>query len=397
MLPKLLPSKIHEGALFGRAVALLGNTAMIGARGDNDTGSAYVFQRKGKVWVQAKNPITPPLRNNSDNSDNIGATFGNAISLWGDTALIGAPGIPVGPKEFRHGKAYIYRRERDRWLLDIELSSGYGGPFGDHFGACVALRGNTALIGAQDARPIGELADGLAYIFERTNGQWHKTVLGRPGNDGMGPGAGFGISVALSADVAMVGAWNETVNGRTGAGAAYTFRRKGVGQWKFENRIVLPLPIENDLFGRTVAIEDRTALVGAYWRNEKRGAVYVLENDGSGNWTFKEELPLPPPVLAKGDFFGVSVALAGEHAVVGAFQGNEVDCLVSGGSGKVYVFKKTKAGWTQRAVVGEWRCDGFGISVAIADRTVLIGAFRYDGYNSGIQTDSGAVYVMQID
>ncbi|MDC3960908.1 FG-GAP repeat protein [Polyangium jinanense] len=82
---KLLPSDGAVEDSFGISVALLGDTALVGAWGDSDqgiySGSAYVFVRSGAVWAQQAK-LLPSDGAASD-------LFGGSVALSGDTALVG--------------------------------------------------------------------------------------------------------------------------------------------------------------------------------------------------------------------------------------------------------------------------------------------------------------------
>jgi hypothetical protein len=154
---KLLASDGETADMFGCSVSIDGNTALIGASGDDDnevnSGSAYVFTRTGTTWTQQQKLLTFD-----------GATFddfGLSVSLDGDTALIGAPGY--GP-----GSAYIFTHTGTTWTQQAKLLASDGSASGG-FGFSVSLSGDTALIGAN-------VHNGSAYVFNRT-GKDRKSVV----------------------------------------------------------------------------------------------------------------------------------------------------------------------------------------------------------------------------
>lgn len=148
------------GDRFGRAVAVSGDTVLIGAPFDGDhgvqSGSAYVFTRDGSgAWFEraelvASNAASAHL-------------FGSAVALHGATALVGAPGDEPG------GSAYLYRRtavgtwSEQRRLLASDRETG------DEFGAAVALRGDIAVVGARND-DVDDLEIGSAYVYRRAAG-----------------------------------------------------------------------------------------------------------------------------------------------------------------------------------------------------------------------------------
>ena len=138
---KLLASDGAAGDRFG-IVSLSGDTALIGAHYDDDngidSGSAYVFTRTGTTWTQQAKLLA------SDGA--AGDHFGASVSLDGDTALIGAHRMMT--TELDSGSAYVFTRTGTTWTQQAKLLASDGAA-GDWFGATVSLYGDTALIGAQ--------------------------------------------------------------------------------------------------------------------------------------------------------------------------------------------------------------------------------------------------------
>ena len=141
-----------------------------------------------------------------------------------------------------------------------------------------------------------------------------------------------------------------------------------------------------DCFGISTALYGDTALIGA-WKGDSEvwhsGSVYVFTRDVSGTWTQQAEL-----VAADGttdDDFGSSVSLDGDTALIGAWYDDDN----GDSSGSAYVFTRDVSGtWTQQAKLvaadgAPW--DNFGESVALDGNTALIGAYRDDDKGS----DSG--------
>jgi hypothetical protein len=144
--------------LFGVAVALTGDTAVVGAPGDNienfGPGMAYVFRRDGDTWVEQA------LLQDPDGAERDG--FGGAVALAGDAAVVGAPGHEETGDA---GKARVFVRSGGAWTLQATLR--HGAPeVNDRFGAAVGLAGSTAVVGA----PGDDLADavdaGSATVYD---------------------------------------------------------------------------------------------------------------------------------------------------------------------------------------------------------------------------------------
>lgn len=281
------------------ALALSGNTALVGdACTNNFTGAMYVFVRNGTSWTQQAE-----LRASDGAPD---ASFGNTVALSGDTALIGAPGPLFGyPASGVREAAYVFVRRGTTWSQQTELDDPTPLALSDNFAWSVALSGDRALIGA----PGKNNGAGAAYVFAHHGASWIQEAA-LTANDGT-PGDAFGWSVALSGDIAVLGAWG---NNRS-AGAAYVFARNGT-IWMQQSKLTDSPPARSgDTFGWSVALSGDTALVGAVGKYNLAGAAYMFVRSGT-TWTQMAELDAPPPAVS-GDGFGLSVALDGNTALVG--------------------------------------------------------------------------------
>lgn len=191
---------------FGEAAALSGDTALIGAPDQaGNTGAAYVFTRSGTTWS------TPTALVPTDAVPN--SLFGTAVALDGDTALVGALGATVGSQT---GAAYAFVGSGPSWTQQQEIAE----PASHSFGAALALDGDTAVIGA-DTEAVAGAPAGAAYIYARTGSTWwprgHVTDPDQAGLDY------FGCSVAFSGTTVLVGSAHATVAGLACAGAAFTY------------------------------------------------------------------------------------------------------------------------------------------------------------------------------
>lgn len=184
---------------FGSSVALSGDTAIIGAITDaNRTGTrpgaAYVFQREGSTWSRQAKLVA----NDGDSGDQ----FSTAVALEGNTAIIGA-GKDEDPNGEGSGAAYVFQRDGGTWSQQAKLAPD-DGDADDLFGATAAMSasGATALVGAPvDEDPNGGQA-GSAYVFQRDGGSWSQQAKLAPGDD---ESHVFGRSVGLGGGTAIVG------------------------------------------------------------------------------------------------------------------------------------------------------------------------------------------------
>jgi len=138
----------------GHAVALSGDTAVVGADANNsNTGAAYVFVRGGTAWsLQAT--LTAAAGQTSDG-------FGLAVAVSGDTAVIGAQGT-----HNNFGAAYVFVRRGTTWSQQAELTA-FDGQINSNFGQAVAVSGGTAVVSGQQI--VGDaLVGDAAYVFVRS-------------------------------------------------------------------------------------------------------------------------------------------------------------------------------------------------------------------------------------
>lgn len=157
---KLMADDAGDTDIFGVRVALDEDTALISARRDDDeavgkdSGSAYVFKREGKTWHQEAKLVGP-----TQQSDD---RFGRSVALVGDTALIGAMHKDyIGENA---GAAYIFKRTGSTWS-HIQTLVASDGKAGDQLGWSAALSANYAILGAAKHTSKTERS-GAAYVFE---------------------------------------------------------------------------------------------------------------------------------------------------------------------------------------------------------------------------------------
>jgi len=149
-----------ETDIFGVRVALSGDTILISARRDDDdvmgidAGSAYIFTRTGTTWLQQIK-----LTASDGAADD---RFGRSVALVADTAVIGA--MFQDDKGDNSGSAYVFTRSGTTWSQQVKLTAADGAE-GDVFGWSVALSDDTAVITATRDDDKGN-ESGSAYVFE---------------------------------------------------------------------------------------------------------------------------------------------------------------------------------------------------------------------------------------
>ena len=261
-IQRLLSLDHAAGDAFGVSVSLYGDTALIGATGDDDngnkSGSAYVFTDTGTNWTQQAKLLA------SDGAK--GDCFGNSVSLDRDTALIGASNDDdYGDAS---GSAYVFARNGTTWTQQAKLLASDGTAW-YYFGYSVSLDGYTALIGARG----DDYTMGSAYVFTGTGTNWTqqaKLVASSNRNDDF-----FGFSVSLDGDTALIGAIYDDDNGPD-SGSAYVFIRTGT-TWTQQAKLLDLDGAAWDKFGWSVSLYRDTALIGKI-----NNSAYVFKKGDSG-------------------------------------------------------------------------------------------------------------------
>ena len=342
-------------------------TGVNGNAADNSVisaGAAYVFTRTGTTWSQQAYLKPANIQT--------AGLFGGAVAVSGDTVLVGASGdcsaatgvngSPDGTGAPTSGAAYIFTRTGTTWTQQAYLkASNTGG--GDGFGEVVALSGNTAVIGAKREASNGtgingnQLNDsawgsGAVYIFTRNGTTWSQQAYVKASNAQADDF--FGYDIGLSGDLLVVGAPGEDsnatgVNGdqanntRSWTGAAYLFRRNA-GVWSQEAYLKSSNPEIDDAFGGGVAVSGNAVLIRASGEDSNAtgvngnqtdnslvdaGAVYLFKRAGT-TWFQHSYLKGGAPVAHE---FGAALALEGQMALISAL--SDSSALTGVGAGPV--------------------------------------------------------------
>lgn len=356
---------LGNGDQFGRAVDIDGDVAVVGAwlkdlfvPADN-TGAAYVFEREQGCWVLKQELIMPA-----------GVEQATAVAVSGDRILISswkefsASLGSTGP-----GSVYVFEKEPSGcWQVKAKLEPdpADSNPW-DFFSVSLDLEGDRALIGArEDDAAGGDI--GAAYVFDYAGGAWTQTqkLLPTGGSGGNLP-SWFGNFVSLSGDRALIGEWVTTceplpANCQTcinfdcpeschcDTGRAHVFDLVG-GQWQLSATLVGADLTSGDGYG-SVALDGDVAVVGAYEGDDgcagspadcNSGAAYVLERDGGGNWNQTAKLTASD---ADGlDNFGYAVDVAGDTIAVSARLWDAEGQFQD--IGTAYVFARQGSAWNE--------------------------------------------------
>lgn len=440
---KLLASDAAPNDAFGTSVAISGNTAAVGSpdddhAGGSDAGSVYVFFRAAGIpnpWSQQAK-----LTANDGAADD---NFGLSVAVSINTVVVGSPedDLPAGNDA---GSAYAFFRIGSVWAQQAKLTASDAAG-GDEFGTSVAISGETALIGAPEEDNANGADAGSAYAFLRTKGLWSQQAK-LTANDGAIDDA-VGTSVAISGNIALLGAPGFESNVNTDKGKVYQFFRVN-GAWSLREGFDYAVRAGAE-FGSAVAMSGLTAIVGAPSDNATAGSdsgtasIVTFSKTGfisggarldageaevgreagtsvavSGNsiivgapiddsesatdvgrafaltrigtaW-FLEKV-LAHPSGAGFDYFGSSVAISGSLAVIGA-PGDDTSAGTDAGSAHTFLRNAKTREWTSAGelVRTDSAANGaFGTSVAVAGSTFLVGA-PYDTTPAG--SKAGSVY-----
>jgi hypothetical protein len=351
-----------------------------------------IFMYDGGQWLAllftvSETLIPPIVRTASDGA--IGDQFGFCASISGNYAVIGAPFDNVGAN-VNQGSAYVFFRNGSVWSQQAKLvaSDGAGN---DLFGYSVSISGSYVIVGAyQDNTPTVDA--GSAYVFLRTGTTWAEQAKLTASNAAMDDH--FGFSVSINGSYAVVGAKDDDIGADVDEGSAYFFHRIGT-VWTEEDNVIAPFGAAGDFFGFSVAISGDFALVGA---NEddvgtslNQGSVHVYSRNGT-NWEYHAALNYP--FSTDDAHFGEAVALDGNYAVIGT------PFATSYAGSAAYIFIRSGTVWSQQAIlvanpiVFSAPVNLFGISVAIDGDYVLIGATEVD---IGANNHQGAAYLFKRD
>lgn len=400
-----------EHDTFGYAVAVSGNTMVVGAQGGDgvippalptaagltfDTGAAYIYERISGKWVQTAKLIAndgvgfnePFLPNDPNRPTGNADQFGESVAISGDTVIIGAPKHNhLGRTGGQAGAVYVFQKVDGAWIQQAELNSPTPSPQGNiGIDQSIGISGNTIVVG--DPGNFFNLP--AVDVFTRTNGVWQNTATLQVPDDFLF----LPTSVAIDGNTVVAGSTGSDGAGVPfgGAGAAYVFALKK-GQWTQQATLAATDPSAGGAFGFSVSVKNRVIAVGATGQPGKTvfsGAAYVFTGE-DGVWVQKAKLQGNDS--EDFDQFGMSVSVSGETVLVGAGQ-HSVGADI--GAGAAYVFTGELGQWKLVAEVSASDVPGglFAQSVAIQNGTLIIGAPFQNPAPEGYA--AGEVYVYQL-
>jgi hypothetical protein len=263
-LAKLVPSDGVYGGHFG-SVAIAGNRIVVGSVGND---SAYVFDTTG-AFLRKLLPV---------GSFGGGVDFGINVDISGDIAIVGANGDEA--KSNLSGAAYLFDVNTGSQLsklvpVDATATS-------DFFGYDVAIQGNIAVVGVPNDDDKG-LQSGSVYLFDVPTGQQIAKILAGDG----AAGDQFGHAVEINGNTLIIGASGDSDKGR-GSGSVYLFDVQTKNQ--IAKLVASDLRTE-DRFGSSVALSGNVAIIGAPSQD-------ITTNDVGAAYIFDATRPVPEPTLS---------------------------------------------------------------------------------------------------
>ena len=337
-------------------------------------------------WAQIKSQLAPEAIATWDEQAKLTASdaaakdgFGGSVAVSGNTVVVGAPLDSEGGWD--SGSAYVFVRSGGSWNQQAKLTAS-DPAIGDRFGWAVAVNGDTAVVGAPYKGTHNDT--GSAYVFVRSGESWSQEA--KLTASGSNRERWFGYSIAISGDTAVVGAPYDDDNGDE-SGSAYIFVRNETS-WSQQAKLTASDAVTDDYFGSSVAVSSDTAVIGALWSDNNgidSGSAYVFVRSGM-SWS--EQAKLIASDSGANDWFGFPVAISGDTAVISAPRDDDNGT----DSGSAYIFVRSGEIWSQEAKLTANDAaaeDFFGGSVVVSGDTIVVGVSGNDAGGA----NSGAAYV----
>jgi hypothetical protein len=387
-LAELTGSDASTGWQVGSAVAVSGNTIVVGACGGGSDfqGTAYVFVKPLTGWKNMTQTaeLTPSDGATSD-------AFGCSAAISGNTVVIGASQANIGQNNLQ-GAAYIFVEPPGGWTKITETAklTSSDGAANDGFGHSCSIFQNLIAIGA-----TGQLSgDGAVYVYKRPASGWQTTSAFKAkltASDLSNPAA-LGWSVTTDGKIIVAGAPNKTDFFGDILGAVYVFVVPN-GGWRSMTQtaeLTATDGLFEDFLGSSVAISGGTIAAGAR-EHVAPGKAYVFLEPAGGWMNMTQTAELTSTDGTATDLLGNSISINGSGNVIVAGAPNP---NFGQSQGAVYVFVKPAGGWVNMTQSAKLTAsdgqngDSFGNSVAITGITIIAGA--PGGGGAGM---AGAAYV----
>jgi hypothetical protein len=343
--------------------------------------------------------LVQTLDNPNPYDTSLNDNFGWSVSISGNYAIVSTP-YEDDAGGNSSGKAYIFDVTTGSLVHTLDNPNAYGTIANDYFGQSVGISGNYAIVGAYTEDDAGGNNSGKAYIFDITTGSLVHT-LDNPNDYGTSASDLFGGSVAISGNYAIVGAYNEADSGGTSSGKSYIFDvTAGTLLHTLDNPNAYTTSIY-DYFGRTVAISGNYAIVGAPGEDD----VITNGSDENGGtqagkaYIFDVTTGSLVHTLDHPNAYGSSVndQFGDKLAISGNYAIAGVPNDGEVGSGRAFIFDVTTGALLHtldnpNAYIANSN-DQFGTSVAISGNYAIVSApYEYDAGG----TYSGKAYIFDV-
>ena len=193
---KIVPDDNDGGDFFGASIRFDGARAIVGAFGNESsgsaTGSAYIYELDASTWVQTANLFPPDAAE----------AFGASVDLTGNLAIVGAPNTDAPGGEA--GAAYVFRFDGSAWDQGTRLPIEGLSP-NDRFGSYVAIEGGVALVDAVELSYTGPQGPGRIHVYVSDGTQWTIATQFVGGVSGNYAYSRFGVSVTIDGDDVLLG------------------------------------------------------------------------------------------------------------------------------------------------------------------------------------------------
>jgi len=340
------------------------------------------FTRQKSGWANNNGLHESTSVINIDSTQN--DLFGCSICIDGNNAIVGAYNKTIGSNQSQ-GAVFIFQNNGTAWVKKVQLSPPNPASY-DYFGNSVYINGDYAIVGAE-FKTYDNNNSGMAFIYHYNNSSW---ILQAQLTSTSSNSYAFGSSVAINGDYAIIGDDSEKIQNNNFQGAAYIFHRTDT-IWSEQARLIASDGNNLDFFGSSVSIDGDYAVIGAYEKeigyNTCQGEAYIFHRSGT-SWAEQKIIVLPDG--GSYDRFGYSVSISGEYVLIGA---SIKDVGTNNNQGKAYIYLRSGTNWTQQAtLISSDGCadDHFGESVSIDGVYAVIGANNKEIGDNGYQ---GKAYV----
>lgn len=351
---------------MGESVCVSGNFAISGSPYETvgvntDQGTVIIFRHNGNQWI--------PMQKITDATGAAFDRFGTSVSISGNYAIVGSYMDDVGANS-NQGSASIYQYNGTSWVLMQKITDAAGAA-DDYFGFSVCISGNYAIIGAYQDNVGANNDQGSASIYQYNGASW--VLINKITDPAGAQNDYFGYSVSINGDNALVGSWGKEIGANNDQGNAHFFHYDG-SNWVY-TQTVNDQAIVNagQKFGWSVSISGNYALIGAYGDDLQKGAGLFFHFNGS-TWVFSGKVKMPDGQA--NDFFGNSVCITGNYAIIGTPRDN-IQTSIQQGS--VSIYQRVANNWQRLQYLPEAygsSGDQFGNSVSIdgTNKRFMVGA-----------------------